>query len=452
MSNGGHHRSSLFAALLLILLGVTFLLDRVDPMLGLGHLIRLYWPVLIILWGVAKLIDRLSDRNAGQTRSTILSGGEAALLVLLALVLGTFVFRDWIRDHYADIDIEVPPFSQRYSESVALAPQTLPLGARVEITTKRGNITVHASDGNALVVSATKSAPGPNQSTVQAHLKDVYIQVEARGNGVRIHPANLESAGGWASVDLDVQVPKTTILATNASHGDIRVSGIAGNVDAHADNGDIEIHDSGGDVSAEMQKGDARISNIGGNLRVNGRGDDLEIGDVSGDVTVDGAFLGSTRVRNVAKTTRCTSPWYDVTIGRMTGRMELDSSDLAISDAAGDTRIVTHNKDINVENVSGRLDITDSHGDIKVGYANPPGADVNITNDSGDVDLTLPAKSSFELSAVSRSGEVESDFEGPSLRPVRDEDNGHLSGQFGGSGPRIAISTSYGTIHLDKLH
>jgi DUF4097 and DUF4098 domain-containing protein YvlB len=452
VSNGGHHRSSLFAALLLILLGVIFFLDRVDPLLGLGHLIRLYWPILIIVWGVAKLVDHLSDRKAGQPRSTILSGGEAALLVLLALVLGAFVFRDWIRDHYADIDLEIPPFSQRYSESVALAPQTLPPVARVEVTTKRGNVTVHASEGNALIVSATKSAPGPNESTVQAHLKDVGVQVESRGNGVRIHPANLESAGGWASVDLDVEVPKATTLAINASHGDIRVSGVAGNIDAHADSGDVEIHDAGGDISAEMQKGDARITNIRGNLRVNGRGDDIEIADVSGDVTIDGAFLGSTRVRNVGKTTHCTSPWYDVTILRMTGRMELDSSDIAISDAAGDARIVTHNKDIDVENVGGRLEITDSHGDVKVGYANPPGAGINITNDSGDVNLTLPAKSSFELSAASRSGEVESDFEGPSLRPVDDEDNGRLSGKFGGSGPPITINTTYGTIHLGKLH
>jgi len=450
--SNGHHRSSLFAALLLILLGVIFLLDRVDPMLGLGHLIRLYWPVLIILWGVAKLIDRLSDRNSGQPRSTMLSGGEAALLVLLALVLGTFVFRDWIRDHYADIDIDVPPFNQRYSESVALAPQTLSPGARVEIATKRGNITVHVSDGNALVVSATKSAPGPNESTVQTHLKDVDVRIEPHGNGVRIHPANLESAGGWASVDLDVQVPKTATLAINSSHGDIRVSGIAGNVDAHADNGDVEIHDSGGDVSAELQKGDAHIANVGGNLRVNGRGDDLEIADVSGDVTIDGAFLGSTSVRNVAKTTRYTSPWSDVTIIHLTGRMELDSSDVAISDVAGDARIVTHNKDIDVENVGGRLDVTDSHSDVKVGYATPPGSDINIANDSGDVDLTLPARSSFELSAVSRSGEVESDFQGPSLKPVDDSDSGHLSGKFGGPGPKITINTSYGTIHLGKSH
>ena len=452
MSNGAHHRSSLFVALLLILLGVVFFLDRIDPALGIGHLIRLYWPILIILWGVAKLVERLPTGGAGQPRPPILSGGEAALLVLLALVLGAFGFHDWIREHYADIDIDVPPFSQRYSESVALPPQTLSPGARVEITTKRGNVTVHVSEGNALVVSATKSAPGPSESTVQAHLKDVGVQIEPRGNGVRIHPANLESAGGWASVDLDVEVPKTATLAINASHGDIRVSGVAGNIDAHADNGDIEIHDSGGDVSAELQKGDVRITNIGGNLRVNGRGDDVEIADVSGDVAIDGAFLGSARVRNVAKTIHCTSPWLDVTIARMKGHMELDSSNIAVSDAAGDARIVTHNKDVDVENIGGRLDVTDSHSDVKVGYANPPGADVDIANDSGDVDLTLPAKSNFELSAVSRSGEVESDFEGPSLKPVSDEDNEHLSGKFGGPGPKITISTTYGTIHLSKSH
>ncbi len=58
MSNGRPYRSSLFAGLLLILLGVIFFLDRIHPGFEIGRLIRLYWPLLLILWGVAKLLDR----------------------------------------------------------------------------------------------------------------------------------------------------------------------------------------------------------------------------------------------------------------------------------------------------------------------------------------------------------------------------------------------------------
>lgn len=447
MLNRPQHRSSFFAGLLLILLGLIFLLNRFDPMLGLGHLIQRYWPLLIILWGVARLIDYFSD---GQSRPALLSGGEAALLVLIAIVLVSFGFRDWIRDRYADLDIEIPPFDQRYSQTIAVPEQMIPAGAHVEITDGRGNIIVHVGAGSTLLVNATKSVSAATQAAADDRMKRVTVEIAPRGNDVRIYPVDQETAGPGARVDLDIQIPRASSLTIDATHGDIQVSGIGGNIDARDENGDIEIHDAGGGIGAQLQNGDARITGVSGDLRISGRGDDVEVADIAGNATVDGAFLGTTRVRNVGGATRCVSPWFDVTAVHMTGRMELDPSAIDVSDVKGDTKLIAHNKDIDVENVSGALDVTNSHGDVKVGYSAPPVANVNITNDSGDVDVLLPATSSFDLSATSRSGDVESDFEGPSLKLANDEDTGRLSGKVGGSGPRITINTTYGTIHLRK--
>jgi hypothetical protein len=66
------------------------------------------------------------------------------------------------------------------------------------------------------------------------------------------------------------------------------------------------------------------------------------------------------------------------------------------------------------------------------------------------VDLTLPAKSNFEISAISRSGEIQSDFEAPSLKPADENGTSALSGKVGSPGPKISIVTSYGTIYLRK--
>jgi DUF4097 and DUF4098 domain-containing protein YvlB len=138
----------------------------------------------------------------------------------------------------------------------------------------------------------------------------------------------------------------------------------------------------------------------------------------------------------------------------MTGRLELDAGQIDLSDAAGPAKLMTHNKDIDIENVAGRLEIADSHGDVKVAFATPPREDILITNQSGGVKVTLPAKSSFEISADSRSGEVESDFSDPALRTANAGAMGRLNGQFGGGSgapaPKITITTSYGTIQLRK--
>jgi DUF4097 and DUF4098 domain-containing protein YvlB len=454
VSNGRHRSSSIFAGLLLILLGVIFLAEHLDPALGIGRLIRLYWPVLLILWGIAKLMDHLAARRAGQARAPILSGGEAALLVLLALILSGFVFRDWIRDHYPDLNIEVPSFHQPYAQSWQLASKTIPAGAHVVIETARGDITVHAGEGNELAVSVKESASAPSESLARERMKNVQVAIEQTGNGYLVHPARQGVFRGGVNVDLEVQVPKTSSLAAHTAHGDIHASGIGGSVEARTESVDIEIRDAGSDVTAALQSGDARITRVGGNVRVTGRGSDVEVADVAGDATIDGIFLGSGRVRNVKGTTRCTSPWLDLTVAHLGGRLEIDANQIEISDASGPAKIATHNKDIEVQNVAGPLDITDAHGDIKVVYSSPPRDDVNIADDAGAVELTLPANSRFAVSAVSRFGEVESDFDDVSLQGAPEESKGRLSGQFGDQrgtpGPKITIATSYGTIRLRK--
>jgi len=454
VTDAPQRRRSIFPGLLLIVLGLIFLLHRIDPAFGIGHLARVYWPFLIIVWGIAKLIDHFAAQSNGQLRPPLLSGGEAALLVLLALVLIAFVCRDWIRDRVPGMDVDLAPFHQSYSQSRELASQSIAAGSHVSIETGRGNITVHGTAGNDLRVSVNESADGDSESAADERMKDVQVVIEQAGDGYRIHPAHQSDSHDPVEADLDVQLPKTASVTLHTPRGDISASAIAGAVDARTENGDIEIHDAGSDVTAQLQKGDVQITGVAGSVTLKGRGDDVEIGEVAGNATLDGPFVGSTTVRKVKGTTRVSSPWAELTIVQLTGRLEMDSGDIQLSDVGGLSNIQTHNKDIDAENVAGQLDIVDSHGDVKVVYASPPRAALNITNETGEVDLTLPARSAFQISALSRSGEVDSEFQDPALKTAGEEKDGRLDGEFGSrSGapvPRITITTSYGTISLHK--
>ncbi|MFZ0884756.1 MAG: DUF5668 domain-containing protein, partial [Candidatus Acidiferrales bacterium] len=146
MSNGVRQRSSIFGGLLLILLGVLFLLARFNPDLRMWHLFWCYWPVLIILWGVAKLIDNASAHHAGQTRPPLLTGGEAALLILVVLVLAGMGIYSRVREKMPDLNINVGLFDHKASQSQELSPKTIPAGSHVTVTTGRGSITVHVGD------------------------------------------------------------------------------------------------------------------------------------------------------------------------------------------------------------------------------------------------------------------------------------------------------------------
>lgn len=450
MSNGGQKRSSIFSGLLLIVLGILFLLARFHPDLGIWHLFWRFWPVLIILWGIAKLVDHLSAQRAGDARPPLLTGGEAALLVLVVFVLAGMGIYAKARERHPDLNVDLDFLNHKSTQSQELSPKTIPAGAHVMVMTAMGNIVAHVGDGSELRVSVTETAEASNESSAEDLLKSLKVVIEPTKDGYSVHPVNQVTDTGHITVDFDLTLPKRVSLSADSHHGDISISGLAGAVTVTTQMGDVEVHDIGSDVSAQLAKGNARIDDISGSVRITGHGDEIELNDVAGDATLQGEFFGPVRIRNITKTTHYTSQAGDLTLLHLTGLLELDSGQIDISDVGGFAKLVTHDKDIQVENVAGRLDIAGTHGDIKVTYAQPPREEINIANGTGEVDLTLPAKSSFEISAISRSGEVQSDFEAPGLQPADDNGTGRLSGKVGSSGPKIQIATSYGTIYLRK--
>lgn len=450
MTYGIRRRGSIFTGLLLIILGVLFLIDRFDPSFALGHLIRLYWPLLIILWGVAKLIDHLAANRAGEPHAPFLSGGEAALIILLAFVLTAFAFRDWLHEHRPDLLIGFPAFHEAYKQNHEIAAHAIPPGARVIVETGHGDISIHSAEDNNLRVNVTESARGSTRTEADEAMRKTVVAVQQEGNVYHIRP---ETAGGSetdVNVDLDITIPKDVTLQATTDHGDVEVSGLKGDVTVHTGKGDVDIRNIEANVAADLQGGDAKITNVAGNVKLTGRGHELEVSKIGGDADIDGAFEGTIELSNVTKTAHCVSPWFDLSITHLTGSLETDSNDVEISDANGPAKLVTRNKDIDISNVSGKIEISNTHGDVKVTYANPPHEDLSVSNDSGDAEVTLPASSNFQVSAVSKSGEVQNDFESSSLKASNENDRGEISGRVGSAGPTINLMTTYGTIHLRK--
>ena len=143
VSNGLRQRNSIFGGLLLILLGVLFLLARFNPDLRMWHLFWRYWPVLIILWGIAKTRSDNVQRPARGTNAPagFLTGGEAALLILVVLVLAGMGIYSRVREKMPDLNINMDLFDHKATQSQELPPKTIPAGSRVTVSTGQGSIT-----------------------------------------------------------------------------------------------------------------------------------------------------------------------------------------------------------------------------------------------------------------------------------------------------------------------
>jgi hypothetical protein len=85
-----------------------------------------------------------------------------------------------------------------------------------------------------------------------------------------------------------------------------------------------------------------------------------------------------------------------------------------------------------------------------VRFTSVPKEDVSITNSSGEISLSLPGSSSFEVVADCRNCDISAEFAG--LTPTKSESgDSHLAGKYGnGRGPKITLKTSYGNIALRR--
>jgi hypothetical protein len=90
--------------------------------------------------------------------------------------------------------------------------------------------------------------------------------------------------------------------------------------------------------------------------------------------------------------------------------------------------------------------VKNSDGSIAVDAVDPVGA-MDIANQNGSVDVTVPENAKFSLRGVANDGEINSDFK---LSQTSVNDRATASGEVGGGGPLLHIVAEKGDIHLHK--
>lgn len=442
-------RHSIFSGLLLIIVGALLLVATLHPTFSLGYAITHFWPVIIIVWGFSKLIDRYAQPT-GAPPTALITGSELGLIFLLVIVVFVVALVGWVhnrRSGFANNFGDFGMFTQRYSEAKRIdVKQVGDPKSLFSISTPSGSINVHTGTGNELAVAGNATAGGDSEEAARNRMRNLDLTFDGPDGNYRIHPVNAN--GGGISVDLDVQLPKPASVNAHTNHGDVTVAGIQGATTVSTRNGDVQVHDTGSGVTADIQNGDTHIRNVAGPVNFSGRGGgDVEITDVQGNATLGGNVFGDVDLRNVAKGVHYSSPRANVQIGGPIGELKIDTSDVVLSRATGPITISARNQDMRLSQVQGQLNLTETHGDINVTFAEPPNAPITINDDAGDVTLNLPAQSNFSLYAQSNAGDITDDF---AENPEHDDDHSPhvVNVAHGSGGPQIHIVTKYGDIHI----
>jgi hypothetical protein len=442
--------SSVFSGLILIFIGLLLLLHNYRGFELSGIIIR-WWPLILIFWGAIKIYERTAAARGSQPGAARITSGEVFLVLGLLALVGIVVGLDQARQHLPGMsDFDLP--GEAFASSIDVAPKAVPANARVTIRGGRGDIVVRASDEPEIRVSGKVSVKSWSENTAKKVSEQVSAEIVQNGDGFEVRPTGVGGARSRVSVDMDVAVPKKAMVTIHSEKGDVNVSDLAAPVNIDNGNGDIEVRGTSGDVSIDMRHGDAKISDTKGDVKISGHGGSVEVVNAGGSFTINGEFVGPIRADKVAKGVRFVSHRTDLTLTQLAGHMEASSGNLEVVDAPGNLNVRTRDEDITIENAGGKIKIEDRNGNIQVRFSSPPKDDIEITNASAAITLTLPESSSFEILADSHSGEINSEFESDSLKKTStDSGDSHLEGKYGrGRGPKIILKTSYGSISIHK--
>lgn len=430
--------------MLLILAGALLLLHNYRG-LDIGHVIGNWWPLILVMWGVIKIYERSAARKMGEGGGWI-TGGEIGLVTGLFVLMGGIIFYEYLRGEVSDkVD-----FGEAYTSNIDVAPKAVTGAPRVTVRTNHGDITVRSSDEPQIRVSAKKTAHGWSESDARRLSDPVNVEIAKEGDGWEVRPTG--SNDSRVAVDLDVAVPRKTQLAVRNERGTIDVSDMGDGVSVNNQTGNIDVRDTTGDVSIETKRGNLKVSDTKGNVKISGHGGEIEVVDATGGFTLEGEFYGPIRADRIAKGVRFVSQRTDLTLNQLTGHMEAGSGNIEISDAPGNLTLRTNNSDVSIENPGGKVKIDNRSANIEVRFSSAPKDDIEITNSSASITLSIPASSSFQILADCHSGDIESEFEADSLKQTKSESgDARLEGKYGTGRPvKILLKTSYGSITIHK--
>jgi DUF4097 and DUF4098 domain-containing protein YvlB len=333
--------------------------------------------------------------------------------------------------------------------------QPMKPGDTFRVADNRGDIVVSAWDQPNAKIVVTKKIVADEESKAEK-MNDMWKPaIVANGNIITFEPqfAQVHANGGvfgspLTRADLEIYLPRESTLDLQTQHGDIKVSGVEGDVRLNSGHGDITVSDIKGNASITMHHGDLAAANITGDLSLDGSVGDSAVSHIGGNVTLNGDFFGDTSITQVAKFVRFNSSRTDMQVGSLPGDLTMDSDDLRVSSGSGGFSVRTHGKNIHLENVGGDVSVENRDGDIELHAGSQSLGDVSINNRSGPIQVYFPPSATFQLQASTRGGEIQSDFS--ELKIESAGDNANANGTVGGGGKHVQLNDDHGDIEIHK--
>jgi len=440
----GGRRPSIIGPIILLAIGIIALLVELGRLNGyaIWNWYVQWWPLLLIVLGLISLAEYFFDRRDPYARRR--TGGGLVFLIVILLLIGWGAHSAHRWGHHMGMDNNDFWFmwGQEHDNDVQMDQAAAPNSA-ITIQNPRGDVTITPSTDGQIHLRAHEIVHTNSDHDARKAFDAIHPQIEASGTNITVSvPSHRGSA-----VNLSLQVPDTSPVTINADRGDVAVEGLKKNADVTAPQGDVKFDGIGGDVHARMRDGDFSAHAIGGQVFLNGHAGDVTLSEIKGQTTLDGEFFGDTHLEEMGGPIHFHSSRTTIDLPRLSGDLTLNSDNLEATQTGGPLRIVTRSKNIDLTEAAGDIHIENSNGDVNIAAAAPLG-NIDITNRTGDLTLTVPENASFSVMAITTGdNDLRTDFP---LQVTTSGNQKQISGTVGNGGVHLDLTTRHGDLQLRK--
>jgi hypothetical protein len=178
---------------------------------------------------------------------------------------------------------------------------------------------------------------------------------------------------------------------------------------------------------------------------VEGNGGDLTISDIHGKIDLQGDYTGDTHLERADQSVHFRSSRTDLELARLPGDLSLNGDSLHATQIVGPVRVVcSRSKDIEMSQVYGDTYIEDRDARVELDMAGS--YPVEIKNQKGDVEVSLPPNATQTVDARTHNGDIVSDFP----LEISGDDDKRMTGTIGKGGPKLVLSTEHADLRLRK--
>ncbi len=446
-------RTSVVAPLLLIAIGGLFLARNLYPEIPLLDYLAKYWPFLLIIWGVLRLAEVLfwSATDKPLPRAGV-SGGEWVLVIFLCMFGASLHavrgFNTWWPRNVTIGGLDM--FGDSYEFPIDGQKQASKT-PRVVLESFRGNARITGADTDTVKVTGHRSIRSLDQKGADVANRDMPFEVSGDANTVTIHNNQDRLSGNNVRVtaEMEITVPKGASIEAHGRYGDFDITDVAGNVEIVSDNAGVRLQNIGGDARVDLRRSDViRAVGVKGLFDLKGRGQDVDLQNMEGQVTITGSYSGVIQFHNLAKPLRFVGEQTQLNIEKLPGQVRMALGDFSASNLVGPIHLSTRSRDVEISDFTNALEISVDRGDIDLRPGSAPLSRMDVTTRNGDLTLSLPANSKFDLTASTARGDTTNDFGSP----IHAESEGRGSALRGvvSGGPVVNVHTEHGQVTVRK--